>query len=67
MQGTVKFFNEKKGYGFIVRDDGEEFFVHYSAINADGFKTLKEGQQVKFETEQGQKGKGLQAKNVSIL
>jgi len=67
MQGTVKFFNEKKGYGFIVRDDGEEFFVHYSAINADGFKTLKEGQQVEFETEQGQKGKGLQAKNVSIL
>lgn len=54
--GTVKWFNETKGYGFIARESGSDVFVHYSAIRSNGFKTLKEGQQVEFELGQGPKG-----------
>lgn len=54
--GTVKWFNERKGYGFIEQEDGTDVFVHYSAIKSDGFKTLNEGDRVTFEVEQGQKG-----------
>jgi CspA family cold shock protein len=60
--GTVKWFNETKGYGFIARDNGSDVFVHYSAIRGNGFRTLKEGQRVEFELGQGPKG--LQAVNV---
>ncbi|GEN83367.1 MULTISPECIES: cold-shock protein [Bacillales] len=61
-QGKVKWFNAEKGYGFIEREDGDDVFVHFSAIQGDGFKTLEEGQDVTFEIEQGQRG--LQATNV---
>ncbi len=54
--GRVKWFNESKGYGFIEQDSGEDVFVHYSAIQGDGFKTLTEGQTVEFELTQDQKG-----------
>ena len=60
--GKVKWFNETKGYGFIARDNGPDVFVHYSAIQGNGFKTLKEGQRVEFEVGQGPKG--LQALKV---
>ncbi|KJF86952.1 cold-shock protein [Photobacterium phosphoreum] len=61
--GTVKWFNEEKGFGFITQDDGgADVFVHFRAISGDGFKTLTEGQKVSYETEQGPKG--LQAANV---
>jgi len=56
LQGTVKWFNNKRGWGFIVKEDGEDIFVHYSAIKADGFKSLDEGQRVQFEIEEGDKG-----------
>jgi len=55
-EGTVKWFNAEKGYGFIAVDGGEDLFVHYSAIQVDGFKTLDEGQRVEFELTQGPKG-----------
>jgi cold shock protein len=60
--GTVKWFNESKGFGFISREGGEDVFVHFSAITADGFRTLAEGQKVEFSVEQG--AKGPQAVNV---
>ena len=54
--GTVKWFNDKKGYGFIEREDGTDVFVHFSAIEGDGFKSLREGDRVDFVVETGQKG-----------
>lgn len=63
VKGRVKWFNSKKGYGFLERDDGEDVFVHYTAIQGDGFKTLYEGQEVEFEITEGPKGP--QASNVS--
>ena len=61
-QGTVKWFNAEKGFGFIEREDGDDVFVHFSAIEEDGFKTLDEGQNVTFDIEEG--NRGLQAANV---
>ena len=61
-QGTVKWFSNEKGYGFIEREGGEDVFVHFSAIQAQGFRTLAEGSQVEFDVVQGPKG--LQAANV---
>lgn len=63
--GTVKWFNNAKGYGFLEQENGEDVFVHYSAIQNEGFKTLEEGQQVEFSIEEGPKG--LQASNVVSL
>jgi CspA family cold shock protein len=54
--GTVKFFNDQKGYGFISREQGDDVFVHFSAIQGDGFKTLQEGQRVEFDVGRGKKG-----------
>jgi CspA family cold shock protein len=64
-QGTVKWFNASKGYGFIQRQTGEDVFVHFSAITMDGYKSLNEGQAVEFEVTKGPKG--LQAENVTSL
>lgn len=55
-EGRVKWFNDKKGYGFIAADSGKELFVHHSSIEEDGFRTLQEGQRVSFEEEKGAKG-----------
>ncbi len=55
-QGTVKWFNESKGFGFITQDNGTDVFAHYSAIQGDGFKTLDEGQEVSFDVVDGEKG-----------
>ena len=63
--GIVKWFNEKKGFGFIEQEDGPDVFVHFSGINGAGFKSLKEGDEVTFETEQGQKGP--RAVNVTVV
>jgi CspA family cold shock protein len=60
--GTVKWFNDAKGYGFISQEGGDDVFVHHTAIQMDGFRTLKEGERVEFEVTQGPKG--LQAANV---
>jgi CspA family cold shock protein len=59
-QGTVKFFNEQKGYGFISREQGDDVFVHFSAIQGEGFKTLQEGQRVEFDVGRGKKGEEAQ-------
>ncbi len=63
--GTVKWFNATKGYGFITRDTGGDVFVHYSAINAKGYRSLEEGQRVQFEIVEGKKG--LQAQDVNVV
>ena len=65
IQGTVKWFNGSKGYGFISREGGEDVFVHHSAILAEGYRNLEEGQRVEFNVVQGPKG--LQAASVTIL
>ena len=64
-EGKVKWFNEHKGFGFIEKDEGGDVFVHHSAIQADGFKTLYEGQRVSFDVTQGKKGPA--AENVKVL
>jgi CspA family cold shock protein len=65
IQGTVKWFNGSKGYGFIAREGGEDVFVHHSAILAEGYRNLEEGQRVEFSVVQGPKG--LQAASVTVL
>jgi CspA family cold shock protein len=65
VKGRVKWFNDKKGYGFIERDEGDDVFVHYSAIEGEGFRTLYEGQEVEFEITEGPKGP--QASKVSLV
>ena len=62
-KGTVKWFNDSKGYGFIERGDGDDVFVHFSSISGDGFRTLREGEEVEFELLETEKG--LQASNVN--
>ena len=64
-KGRVKWFNERRGYGFIEQADGDDLFVHYSAIQTEGFKTLEEGQEVEFDIVDGPKG--LQAANVTLV
>lgn len=64
-QGTVKWFNDAKGYGFLSRPNGEDVFVHFSAVQSSGFRSLSEGQAVQFEVIKGPKG--LQAENVQVL
>jgi CspA family cold shock protein len=64
-KGTVKWFNGSKGYGFISREEGEDVFVHYNAIEGDGYRSLDEGDEVQFELGEGPKG--LQANNVSKI
>lgn len=63
--GTVKWFNAEKGYGFLSTEEGGDVFVHFSALKMDGYKTLKEGQNVRFEIVEGEKGP--QAANVSVI
>ena len=65
VKGTVKWFNSEKGFGFITKEDGNDVFVHFSAIQSDGFKTLEEGQKVEFGVEEG--SRGPQATNVVKL
>ena len=65
VKGTVKFFNDSKGFGFIEQESGPDVFAHFSAISGDGFKTLAEGQKVEFTVTQGQKGP--QAENIVAL
>jgi cold shock protein len=65
VQGVVKWFNAAKGYGFISQEDGQDVFVHYSAVQSEGYRKLDEGQRVEFTIEQG--AKGLQASNVIVL
>ncbi len=64
-EGSVKWFNDSKGFGFISQEEGDDVFVHYSAIEGDGFKSLQEGQAVTFEVVEGPKG--LQAANVRVV
>ena len=64
IKGTVKWFNESKGFGFLSQEDGDDVFVHYSSIQSSGFKSLNEGQSVEFEVQDGPKG--LQALNVTV-
>lgn len=63
--GTVKWFNAKKGFGFIARNEGEDVFVHYRALNGDGYRSLEEGQKVDFTVTKGPKG--LQAEDVNVV
>ncbi|MDF2948897.1 MAG: cold-shock protein [Sedimentibacter sp.] len=65
VKGTVKWFNSEKGFGFITKEDGNDVFVHFSAIQGDGFKTLEEGQKVQFDVTQGNRGD--QAANVTRI
>jgi len=65
VSGTVKWFNDEKGFGFIKREDGPDVFVHFRAINGDGRRSLQEGQKVTFKVTQGQKGP--QAENVTVV
>jgi len=65
MRGTVKWFSDEKGFGFISREGGEDVFVHHSGIAGEGFRSLKEGNEVEFEVTQGQKG--LQASDVRVV
>jgi CspA family cold shock protein len=65
--GTVKWFNATKGYGFIAQENGEDVFVHFSAIQASGYRELQEGQRVTFDVENDPRGKGLRAANVTVL
>ncbi len=64
-QGTVKWFNSEKGFGFITQYDGPDVFAHFSAIQSDGYRELKENQRVEFDVKQGDKG--LQAENIKVL
>ena len=64
-KGTVKWFNDKKGFGFLSREEGDDVFVHHTSIQAEGFKTLREGQEVEFEVQDGPKGP--QAVNVTVM
>jgi CspA family cold shock protein len=64
-EGTVKWFSDQKGFGFIEQDDGQDLFVHHTGINASGFKSLDEGQRVRFDLETSEKGP--KAKNVEVL
>jgi cold shock protein len=64
-QGTVKWFNDQKGFGFITTNDGKDYFVHHTSIQSDGFRTLKEGANVEFEIEKGEKG--MKAVQVTIV
>lgn len=66
-KGTVKWFNAEKGYGFIRQENGEDVFVHYSAIQSSGYRELFEGQNVEFDVENDPRGKGLRAANVIVL
>ena len=65
LKGSVKWFNEEKGFGFIKGEDGNDYFAHFSQINKEGFKTLKEGEEVTFEVTEG--AKGPQASNIEVL
>ncbi len=65
MNGTVKWFNADKGFGFITAEDGKDVFAHFSQINSDGFKTLEEGQKVTFKVAEG--AKGPQAENITVI
>ena len=64
MNGTVKWFNAEKGFGFITTEEGKDVFAHFSQIQKDGFKSLEEGQEVEFDVVEGQKG--LQAENITV-
>lgn len=65
MTGTVKWFNENKGFGFITGEDGVDIFAHFSQINSEGYKSLEEGQKVSFDKTRGQKGP--QAENITVI
>jgi CspA family cold shock protein len=65
LKGTVKWFNDDKGFGFIQAEDGNDYFAHFSQINKEGFKTLKEGEEVTFDVTEG--AKGPQASNIEVL